>query len=187
MAKNRPSLKPGQPSPDSRIYVCSKCGNHKALLGKETAPRCETCAEKGKKQDWWPTEQEILVKTKNIKRQFEKNRTTEEKASDSITTFSGKMLFVYVHTAWFLGWLLYNIFAPVPFDPLPFGLLTLIVSLEAIFLATFILISQNRQGAVSDLRSQLDYQVNIQAEKENKEALALLRDIRQHVKKKKRK
>jgi uncharacterized membrane protein len=63
--------------------------------------------------------------------------------ADVITTFSGSMRFVGLHVAWFAGWVAINLVGPA-FDPFPFGLLTMIVSLEAIFLSTFVLISQNR-------------------------------------------
>jgi uncharacterized membrane protein len=63
--------------------------------------------------------------------------------ADRITAFSGSMRFVGLHVVWFIVWIAVNLFGP-SFDPFPFGLLTMIVSLEAIFLSTFVLISQNR-------------------------------------------
>ena len=63
--------------------------------------------------------------------------------ADSITAFSGSMRFVALHVIWFGAWILLNL-TVLDFDPFPFGLLTMIVSLEAIFLSTFVLISQNR-------------------------------------------
>jgi uncharacterized membrane protein len=62
--------------------------------------------------------------------------------ADAITGFSGSMRFVALHVVWFGVWILLNLL--LPFDPFPFGLLTMLVSLEAIFLSTFVLISQNR-------------------------------------------
>ena len=62
--------------------------------------------------------------------------------ADAITAFSGSMRFVALHVVWFGAWILLNLL--LPFDPFPFGLLTMLVSLEAIFLSTFVLISQNR-------------------------------------------
>jgi uncharacterized membrane protein len=89
--------------------------------------------------------------------------------ADRVTAFAGSMPFVYIHIAWFAVWLLINVavhplFGIRPFDRFPFGLLTLIVSLEAIFLATFVMISQNRQAARSEIRAQLDYETNLRAE-----------------------
>ena len=63
--------------------------------------------------------------------------------ADLITAFAGSMTFVALHVGWFATWIALNLFGPT-FDPFPFGLLTMIVSLEAIFLSTFVLISQNR-------------------------------------------
>jgi len=79
------------------------------------------------------------------------------------------MMFVYIHSIWFGPWILANIGlfgATLVFDQFPFGLLTLIVSLEAIFLSTFVMISQNKQARAAEVRSELDYRVNVKAEKE---------------------
>ena len=98
-----------------------------------------------------------------------KLRRAQDALADRITAFAGSIFFVYIHIAWFGTWLLINVavhplFGVKPFDHFPFGLLTLIVSLEAIFLATFVMISQNRQAARSDIRAQLDYETNLRAE-----------------------
>src|SRR5207253_2554842 len=81
------------------------------------------------------------------------------------------MNFLFIHTAWFGAWIALNVgVIHIPglsgFDPFPFGLLTMIVSLEAIFLATFVLISQNRQVEKDKVRSDIEYDVNIKAEME---------------------
>ena len=73
-------------------------------------------------------------------------RSHEQRAADTITAFSGTMTFVLLHVAWFGFWVTYNTTASHPFDKFPFGLLTLIVSLEAIFLSTFVLMSQNQSA-----------------------------------------
>jgi uncharacterized membrane protein len=65
------------------------------------------------------------------------------RVADWITKFAGSVRFVGIHVVWFALWIGVNLFGP-KFDPFPFGLLTMIVSLEAIFLSTFVLISQNR-------------------------------------------
>jgi len=87
----------------------------------------------------------------------------EERIADQITMFSGSMLFVYLHVAWFTVWIVLNV-TIMRFDPFPFGLLTLIVSLEAIFLSTFVLLSQNREAARQDLRSEIDFETNVLSE-----------------------
>lgn len=105
----------------------------------------------------------------NANKEIQKLGTLQDKAADRITGFAGSMSFVYLHTVWFILWILLNVGlfgAALQFDKFPFGLLTLVVSLEAIFLSTFVMISQNRQGAAAEVRSELDYQTNVKAEKE---------------------
>jgi len=106
-------------------------------------------------------------------------RTREERLADVITEFSGRMYFVYFHIIWFAVWILINLgfFGFKPFDPFPFGLLTMIVSLEAIFLATFVLISQNRLSAEADRRADLDLQMGLLTEHELTRALKMLDEI----------
>jgi uncharacterized membrane protein len=101
-----------------------------------------------------------------LRRDQEQNRGAQDKAADALTWFSGSMIFVYIHLVWFGVWIAVNLgWTPVkPFDPFPFGLLTLVVSLEAIFLSTFVLISQNRAGEVADRRADLDLQIDLLAE-----------------------
>ena len=94
------------------------------------------------------------------------------------------MAFVYVHIVWFGLWVLSNApFMPKAFrfDPFPFQFLTLVVSLEAIFLSTFILISQNRQGHMSERRNHLDLQINLLSEQENSKMLMMLESIQQKL------
>lgn len=88
--------------------------------------------------------------------------------ADWLAWFSGSMPFLISHTVWFAIWISLNtvILGSHAFDPFPFGLLTMIVSLEAIFLACFVLISQNRQAQKDKVRSDIEYEVNIKAELE---------------------
>ena len=92
-----------------------------------------------------------------------RRRGREERVADLITKFSGSMQFVYLHIGWFTVWIVLNV-TIARFDPFPFGLLTLIVSLEAIFLSTFVLLSQNREAARQDLRSEIDFETNVLSE-----------------------
>jgi uncharacterized membrane protein len=103
-------------------------------------------------------------------------RTMEERLADAITSFSGRMYFVYFHIVWFGIWVLINLgyFGIKPFDPYPFGLLTMVVSLEAIFLATFVLISQNRLSAEADRRADLDLQMGLLTEHEITRVIKML-------------
>ena len=98
------------------------------------------------------------------------------------TAASGPVLLL--HGVWFAGWISANVgLLPgvAPFDPFPFPFLTMTVSLEAIFLALFVLASQNRLARQSDKRSHLDLQVNLLAEREMTAVLQLLRDIARHL------
>jgi len=113
-------------------------------------------------------------------------RKPQERISDSITRFSGSTAFVYLHVVWFGLWILLNIkLIHLPyvseFDPFPFGLLTMIVSLEAIFLSTFVLISQNRMSSLSEKRAELDLQVNMLAEQKAAKTLELLEHVAQQL------
>lgn len=105
-----------------------------------------------------------------------RERTLQERIADAITGFSGRMLFVYVHILWFTAWILVNSgrFGLRPFDPFPFGLLTMIVSLEAIFLATFVLISQNRMSQQAEHRADLDLHIDLLTEYELTRVLQML-------------
>ena len=101
------------------------------------------------------------------RRLFTTLRKAEGSIADGVTSFAGSMKFVYIHGIWFGIWVALNVgLAGVSreFDKFPFGLLTMIVSLEAIFLATFVMISQNRQAARSDIRSRLDFENNLRSE-----------------------
>ncbi|PIN81922.1 hypothetical protein COV11_00675 [Candidatus Woesearchaeota archaeon CG10_big_fil_rev_8_21_14_0_10_30_7] len=161
---------------ESLIYKCTKCGNYNALIKGDVATPCENCQAKGTISKWKKTKQRLFIVTKNINREFEKQKTWVDKMADYITAFCGNMWFVYVHTIWFGWWLWYNLYYPDTFDPFPFGLLTLIVSLEAIYLATFILISQNRQSERAEIRAEMDYRINLETEKDVKEILHILRN-----------
>jgi uncharacterized membrane protein len=103
-------------------------------------------------------------------------RSVQDRLADAITTFSGRMVFVYVHIVWFGLWFLLNTgrFGMQPFDPFPYGLLTMVVSLEAIFLATFVLISQNRLSAEAERRADLDLHIGLLTEHELTRVLQML-------------
>lgn len=96
----------------------------------------------------------------------EERVTPIQRVADAAAVFSGSFTFLMVHAAWFAGWILINldlIPGMTGFDPYPFGLLTMVVSLEAIFLSCMVLISQSRQAAKEKIRSEVEYQANIRA------------------------
>lgn len=100
--------------------------------------------------------------------------------ADLMTRFSGSMLFVWLHVIWFGVWITLNLAGVLAFDEFPFGFLTMIVSLEAIFLSTFVLISQNRQAYQADRRAKVDLQVNLISEQEITKILSLVAGINRH-------
>ena len=103
------------------------------------------------------------------------NRTLADRIAEFVARFCGSITFVWIHAVWFAVWLLWNALPRLPhFDPYPFTFLTLCVSLEAIFLSSFILISQNYEMRISERRSHLDLQINLLAEQENTKMLQLL-------------
>ena len=110
-------------------------------------------------------------------------RTFQERVSDAITAFSGSMSFVYLHALWFGLWVLLNTgwFGIPAFDPFPYSLLTMIVSLEAIFLSTFVLISQNRSSAEADRRADVALHVGLLTEHEVTRALQMLDAIQERL------
>lgn len=106
--------------------------------------------------------------TRNANVLVEERLRPIERIADLIAAFSGSMLFLTLNALWFGTWILINTtnLGVEHFDPYPFGLLTMIVSLEAIFLSCFVLLSQNRQAAKDHVRSDVEYDVNVKAEME---------------------
>jgi uncharacterized membrane protein len=109
-------------------------------------------------------------------REAELQKSVQDHVADWLTGWAGSMSFVWLHAIWFSVWILWNEsgLGLAPFDPFPFGLLTTIVSLEAIFLSTFVLVSQNRQAELADRRTELDLQINLLTEYELTRALTLI-------------
>lgn len=106
--------------------------------------------------------------SRNVNEEMEEKLSALQRTADWIAWFSGSMYFLLLNAVWFVVWIAINTL-PLgieQFDPFPFGLLTMIVSLEAIFLSCFVLISQNRQSEKDHIRSDIEYDVNIKAELE---------------------
>lgn len=109
-------------------------------------------------------------------------RTKSDLVAEAIANFCGSMVFVWVHVVWFGVWVVINLFPGIRhIDPFPFTFLTLVVSLEAIFLSTFILISQNHDTKVSERRNHLDLQINLLSEQENTQMILMLRAIAEKI------
>lgn len=112
-----------------------------------------------------------LLKTRvsrNVNVEVAEQISTFERIADWISWFSGSMAFLLLNAAWFAIWIGINTLPlGIPaFDPYPFGLLTMIVSLEAIFLSCFVLLSQSREAAKDRVRSDIEYEINVKAELE---------------------
>src|SRR5919202_377857 len=110
------------------------------------------------------------------RRAEERHKSAHDRISDAITRFTGSLRFVYIHAACFGGWIVWNLgWIPglPPFDP-TFVVLAMLASVEAIFLSTFVLISQNRMQALAEKRAELDVQISLLAEHEITQLMALL-------------
>ena len=109
--------------------------------------------------------------SRNVNEELEDNRSTVMRVADWIAAFSGSITFLLIHVVIFFVWIILNT-GPLAktgmggFDPFPFGLLTMAVSLEAIILSVFVLLSQNRQVARDKVRNDIEYDVNLKAEME---------------------
>jgi uncharacterized membrane protein len=114
--------------------------------------------------------------------QEDRRKTASERVADAVTRFTGSMTFVYIHLALFGGWIVVNLGAtPLPkFDP-SFVILAMAASVEAIFLSTFVLISQNRMQALADRRADLDLQVSLLAEHEITQLVSLVTQMAQQM------
>lgn len=122
---------------------------------------------------------------RSLKAQADIQRSTAERVADAIVAVFGSIPFMLFHVVWFALWILINVdwFPAIPaFDPFPFGLLTMIVSLEAIFLSVFVLISQNRSQKIADLREEINLLVSTQSEHEITETLKIVDQIAKHLK-----
>jgi uncharacterized membrane protein len=98
-------------------------------------------------------------------------KSLQNRVADAITNFAGSMIFVYVHVVWFALWIVLRV------ESYPFGLLTMIVSLEAIFLSTFVMISQNRADAKREVLSQHQWTVIQKEDEQNQHLLTLTQQI----------
>ena len=121
--------------------------------------------------------------TRNVNAETEDRRTLVGKTADAIAQFSGSITFLNLHVVWFTLWIAWNTLAPEArrFDPYPFGLLTMSVSLEGIFLSVFLLLSQNRQTAKDRVRADIEYDVNLRSELEVAHLHEKLDDLRRDV------
>lgn len=130
-------------------------------------------------------EANTLVRERTVRNANEETigqKTFGQRLSDVLTAIAGDIRFVYFSAIWFFVWIVLNIgIIPgvVAFDPFPFGLLTMVVSLEAIFLSLFVLISQNRQAERDKVRNDIEYEVNLKAEVEVRDLIKRIDTMQQ--------
>ena len=129
-----------------------------------------------------PEKLEAPINPALVKRERERAEARQNRVADQITRFSGSMLFVYVHIIWFASWIGFGV------EKYPYGLLTMIVSLEAIFLSTFVMISQNRADAKRQVLANQQWTMVQEEDSQNaqlldisNQILALTRDVHQAV------
>jgi len=127
--------------------------------------------------------QRNIRKIIQVRLQSVREQTLQDRIANGMTTFSGSMPFFYLHVAWFCVWILLNTgrVGMPPFDPYPYGLLTMIVSLEAIFLSTFVLLSQNLIGKQAERLADLGLQTGLLTEHELTRVLQMLRAIQNKI------
>ncbi len=112
--------------------------------------------------------------------EMNRKRSMSERVADFLTDSFGTIAFFNINAVLFLAWVVVNsnvIHGFTPFDPYPYGMLTMVVSLEAIFLSIIVLISQNRAAKIADLREELDFQVNVTAEQEITQILRMIERV----------
>jgi uncharacterized membrane protein len=116
-----------------------------------------------------------IQRMKRLEEWSKREQSFADRAAQAVAEFCGRMTFVWIHAALFAAWLGWNTLPRLPhFDPYPFTFLTLCVSLEAIFLSAFILISQNFEMRLTERRAQLDLQINLLAEQETTKILCMV-------------
>src|SRR4051812_47339723 len=130
------------------------------------------------------TERKVKI-IAELERAADAEQSLTDRLAGAISSFVGSMQFVYIHIVWFAVWIAASSLPFIPagwrIDPFPFTFLTFVVSLEAIFLSTFILISQNHEERIARRRNHLDLQINLLSEQENSQMLKMLDQIQRHL------
>ncbi len=123
------------------------------------------------------------VSRKSLHSQIQFEHKWSDTVADLFTRYFGTVSFLILNILFFAVWLVLNTpeFGFVPFDPFPFGFLTMAVSLEAIFLSIIVLISQNRQSKIADIRQRIEFEVDVRAEEETTKILNMLHGLHKHL------
>jgi uncharacterized membrane protein len=131
-----------------------------------------------------PVIRENIHSVTQLEAEVARRRTALDRVSDAVSAFAGSPAFIAAHAAGIAAWVLVNANGASgghPFDPYPFVFLNLVLAVEAVFLGTFVLMSQNRQNRQEDQRAHLDLQIGLLAEREATKALQLLQKVCQHL------
>jgi uncharacterized membrane protein len=145
------------------------------------APRGGTDRYRGAKSVEELTEHNVEA-IHRLENEAQRSVSALDAVADRVSAFCGSTPFLWAHVIWFAAWIGGNVILGArAFDPYPFTFLTLVVSLEAIFLSSFLLISQNHASHVSERRNQLDLQFNLHSEQENTKMLEMLQRIARAV------
>ncbi len=117
-----------------------------------------------------------------VELQARRHEGIQARIATKIADLTGSIAFVVLNTIWFVVWIVINLpGSPIEFDPFPFSLLTMIVSLEAIILSIFVLISENSQSQRAERLARLEMEINIIAEREITKLMGLVSDIHEHL------
>ena len=131
-----------------------------------------------------PTVAENIQEVIGLEEDTLRDRSRTDRFADTVANFIGSLSFVLIHLVWFGAWAAYNagvIPGTKPFDPFPYQLLAMLVSLEGVLLSTFVLIKQNRMSQSSDRRAHLDLQINLLTEKEVTKLIQLMERLSTHI------
>lgn len=116
------------------------------------------------------------------RQELERNRALGDRIADRVTRFAGSLPFVVVHLTLFGTWIVWNVLpSTAKWDPYPFVMLAMFASVEAIFLSTFVLISQNRMSALAEKRAELDLQISLLSEHETTRVIQIVEAIARKV------
>ncbi len=132
-------------------------------------------------QQAWKTHRQVI---RTFRSRYNNNRKWYDLFADAMTEKFGTVFFLTLNLVWYIVWILWNseLIPWLPkFDPYPHNFLTMIVSLEAIFLTIIVLISQNRQSRIADMREEIDFNINIRAEKEITKILKMLEKVQNQL------
>jgi uncharacterized membrane protein len=146
------------------------------MMPDETSPSNSASRSGGSAERRMRRSAGINTAFRAIKAQHSSNRSAMEVLADRMIGFASATPFLVIHAIVFIAWICWNLsFSGLPkFDPYPFGMLTTIVSLEAIFLSIFVLMTQSRESKIGELREELTLQVNLRMEEEITKTLHLV-------------